>query len=77
LAKELLLLGESSFIYADETPCKNISCIPWGSEVKYDNENTIFILPAGAGEHTFENYIPNFIKTPSFILIQIKIPRII
>ena len=62
LARELSLLGESSFIYANETPHKDVSCIPWGREIEYDNENTIFILPAGAGEHTFEDYIPDFIK---------------
>jgi hypothetical protein len=61
LAKELALLGENTFIYADSTPHKNVTCIPWGTEINYDNENTIFILPAGAGEHTFTSYIPNFI----------------
>jgi len=30
--------------------------------VDYDNKNTIFILPAGAGEHTFSNNIPDFIN---------------
>lgn len=62
LANELSSLGESTFIYANETPHKQISCIPWGSEVGYGNENTIFILPAGAGEHTFTSAIPDFIN---------------
>jgi hypothetical protein len=62
LANELALLGENSFIYSNSTPHKNIPCIPWGREIDYDNENTIFILPAGAGEHTFERDIPNFIN---------------
>tara|TARA_B110000971_G_scaffold117772_1_gene120672 strand:- start:197 stop:1081 length:885 start_codon:yes stop_codon:yes gene_type:complete len=61
LAKELSLLGENSFIYSNSTPHKEISCIPWGSELDYDNENTIFILPAGAGDHTFTHDIPDFI----------------
>jgi hypothetical protein len=62
LARELATLGEYSFIYANETPYSGSSCIPWGSDIDYDNENTIFILPAGAGEHTFKNNIPNFIN---------------
>jgi hypothetical protein len=62
LARELATLGEHSFIYANETPYSGSSCIPWGSDIDYDNENTIFILPAGAGEHTFKNNIPNFIN---------------
>jgi hypothetical protein len=62
LANELALLGENSFIYSNSTPHKQVSCIPWGSEIDYDNENTIFILPAGAGEHTFTKDIPNFIN---------------
>lgn len=62
LARELSLLGENTFIYANNTPYKNVSCIPWGNEIEYDNENTIFIMPAGAGEHTFKQDIPNFIN---------------
>jgi hypothetical protein len=62
LARELAILGEHSFIYTNETPYSGSSCIPWGSDIDYDNENTIFILPAGAGEHTFKNNIPNFIN---------------
>jgi hypothetical protein len=61
LARELSLLGENTFIYANDTPHKSVSCIPWGNEIEYDNENTIFIMPAGAGEHTFKQDIPNFI----------------
>ena len=61
LAKELSLLGENTFIYANETPFENIQCIPWGNEIEYNNENTIFIIPAGAGEHTFKQNIPSSI----------------
>ncbi len=61
LAKELALLGESVFIYSNTSPHEKVSCIPWGSEIDYDNENTVFILPAGAGDHTFAQDIPNFI----------------
>lgn len=68
LANELALLGESTFIYANETPHKQVSCIPWGSEIDYDNENTIFILPAGAGDHTFAQDIPSFINNSQNIV---------
>ena len=68
LANELSLLGESVFIYANETPNKQIPCIPWGSEVEYDNENTVFIIPAGAGEHTFTKDIPDFINNSQNIV---------
>jgi hypothetical protein len=61
LAKELSLLGENSFIYSNTTPFDGVSCIPWGSELDYENENTVFILPAGAGDHTFKENLPNFI----------------
>jgi hypothetical protein len=68
LANELSLLGESAFIYANETPYKQVPCIPWGSEINYDNENTIFILPAGAGDHTFTQNIPSFINNSQNIV---------
>jgi hypothetical protein len=68
LANELALLGENSFIYSNSTPHKQVSCIPWGSGIDYDNENTIFILPAGAGEHTFTNDIPDFINNSENIV---------
>ena len=62
LARELSLLGENTFIYANDTPHKSVSCIPWGNEIEYDNENTIFIMPAGAGEHTFKQDIPKSVE---------------
>jgi hypothetical protein len=61
LARNLALQGESTFIYANKTIHDSVTCIPWNSSIEYDNENTIFIVPAGAGEHTFKNDIPNFI----------------
>ena len=36
--------------------------------VDYNNENTIFILPAGAGEHTFAQNIPSFINNSQNIV---------
>jgi hypothetical protein len=68
LANELALMGENSFIYSNSTPHKQVSCIPWGSSIEYDNENTIFILPAGAGEHTFTKDIPDFINNSENIV---------
>jgi hypothetical protein len=68
LANELALLGENSYMYSNSTPHEQVSCIPWGSSIEYDNENTIFILPAGAGEHTFAKDIPNFINNSENIV---------
>lgn len=68
LASELSKLGESVFIYSNTTPHENVACIPWGTTVQYDNENTVFIIPAGAGEHTFQQNIPNFINESSNIV---------
>ncbi len=63
LAHSLSLLGENSYIYANGTkPTSNAQIIPWGTKLEYDKENTILIIPAGAGEHTFENYITEDIK---------------
>ena len=68
LANELALLGENSYMYSNSTPHEQVSCIPWGNSIEYDNENTIFILPAGAGEHTFAKDIPNFINNSENIV---------
>lgn len=63
LAHTLSSLGENSYIYANKTKSSyNTQTIPWGTEIEYDKENTILILPAGAGEHTFENSIPKNLK---------------
>ena len=63
LAKNLALRGENTYIYANSTINESVTCIPWNSTVEYDNENTIVIIPAGAGEHTFKDDIPNFISS--------------
>ncbi len=63
LANQLSLLGENTYLYANSTNVKyNVSCIPWGADVDFDKENTIVIIIAGAGEHTFEHNIPEFLK---------------
>lgn len=67
LANELNKLGHSTFIYSNST-IGDTSLIPWGVDIDYDNENTIFILPAGAGEHTFTHLIPPFINKSSNIV---------
>jgi hypothetical protein len=69
LANNLNLLGENAYIYADSThPKFTVNCIPWGTPISYDVENTIIIFPAGAGEHTFEHLIPQELK---------KIPNVV
>lgn len=59
LANNLTLLGENAYIYANTTKSNYIcTTIPWGSDLTYDQENTIIIYPAGGGEHTYRDYIP-------------------
>lgn len=64
LAHYISDLGENCYIYANST--KNgykTNLIPWKTEVEYNPQNTILICSAGAGEHTFENYIPESLKS--------------
>ena len=64
LAHKLALLGENVYLYADSTNKKynNVTCIPYGTNISYDSNNTIVIFIAGAGEHTFEHKIPDCLK---------------
>ena len=63
LANQLSLLGENVYIYSNTTnPKYNVTCIPWGTEINFDPENTIVIIIAGGGEHTFEHNIPECLK---------------
>lgn len=64
LANKLANLGENVYIYANSTYYKytNITCIPWGTDVIFDPENTIIIFIAGDGEHIFEHNIPDCFK---------------
>lgn len=63
LTNLLLKAGENSYIFADSTnPKYNITCIPWNTNLEFDNENTIVILIAGAGEHTWNHMIPDNLK---------------
>jgi hypothetical protein len=62
IANQLASLGENVYLYANSTPFKNVNLINWGQEVSYDPRNTVVILTAGNGEHTFEKDVPDFIK---------------
>jgi hypothetical protein len=63
LANKLSLLGESVWIYANSTnPEYNVSCIPWGTNIEFEKENTIVIFIAGAGEHTWDYMVPEQLK---------------
>lgn len=63
LAHYISSLGESCYLYANSTKAGyNTNLIPWGTKVEYDPENTILICSAGAGEHVFENQIPDNLK---------------
>lgn len=59
LGNQLQLMGETVYMYANNTdPRYNLTCIPHGTEIDFDERNTILIIVAGAGEHLFENTIP-------------------
>ena len=61
LANALRTLGENVYIYANSTnPSYDVECIPWGTNVQFDDENTVLILIAGAGEHTYLHNVPDF-----------------
>lgn len=69
LANQLASQGENIYLYANSTnPKYNVHCIPWGTDILFDEENTIVIIIAGAGEHTFEYKIPEKLKNASNIV---------
>jgi hypothetical protein len=70
LANELTQMGENVYIYANSTDPKydKVNCIPWGTSIDFDHENTIIIIIAGDGEHTFEHFIPDNLKNASNIV---------
>jgi hypothetical protein len=74
LANNLKLLGENSYVYSNSThPKFTTTCIPWGTSLSYDKENTIIIFPAGAGEHTFEHLIPDDLKSiPNVVRLMVN-----
>jgi hypothetical protein len=70
LAHLLSAQSENVYLYANSTNPKytNVTCIPYGTDIKFDNENTIVIFIAGAGEHTWEYKVPNCLKNASNIV---------
>lgn len=59
LAHNLNILGENAYIYANSTkPGYVCPLIPWGTNLEYDQENTIIVYPSGDGEHTYQKFIP-------------------
>ena len=64
LAHNLSKAGENVYLWSNNTnPKYNVTCIPWGSDITYDPQNTVVIFIAGAGEHTWEHYVPEVLKT--------------
>lgn len=61
LAHKLSLFGENVYVYANSTYVKydRVQCIPYGTDVKFDERNTIVVFIAGAGEHTWEHKVPS------------------
>jgi hypothetical protein len=63
LANQLSLMNENVYLYANSTnPKYNVTCIPWGTDIEFDKENTIVIFIAGAGEHTWDEMVPEKLK---------------
>lgn len=64
LAYLMSLCGENVYLYANSTLSKynNVTCVPYGSIIDFDDNNTIVIFIAGDGEHTFEHKIPDYLK---------------
>ena len=62
LANAISKEGQDVYLYADSTnPKYNLTCIPHNSVFDFDENNTIVILIAGAGEHTYLPNIPEYI----------------
>ena len=62
--------GERVYLYANTTNSKykNVTCIPYGTDLKFDDNNTIVIFIAGAGEHTWDEKVPHSLKHASNIV---------
>jgi hypothetical protein len=70
LAHLMSLQGENVYLYANTTHSKykNITCIPYGTNIEFDDNNTIVIFIAGGGEHTWEYKVPDCLKNASNIV---------
>jgi hypothetical protein len=63
LANLLAQQGENVYLYANSTKKDyNVTCIPWGTNLEFDSENTVVIFIAGAGEHTWDFNVPDILK---------------
>jgi hypothetical protein len=67
LAYLMSLQGENVYLYANTTHSKykNVTCIPYGTNIEFDDNNTVVIFIAGAGEHTWEYKVPDCLKKAS------------
>jgi len=63
-------LGENVYLYANTTHPEytNVTCIPYGTEISFDANNTVVIFIAGGGEHTWEHKAPDCLKNASNIV---------
>lgn len=69
LANALTEEHQEVYLYANSTnPKYNVKCIPHNSYFDFDENNTIVILIAGAGEHTYLPNIPDYIKNAKHIV---------
>lgn len=58
------LQGENVYLYTNTTHPKytNVTCIPYGTDLLFDADNTVVIFIAGGGEHTWEHKVPDCLK---------------
>jgi hypothetical protein len=70
LAHLMSLLYENVYLYANTTHPKynKVQCIPYGSNIEFDDNNTIVIFIAGGGEHTWEHKVPDCLKNATNIV---------
>jgi hypothetical protein len=64
LAHLISLTGENVYLYANSThpTYTGVTCIPYGTDVAFDANNTVVIFIAGGGEHTWEHKVPDCLK---------------
>lgn len=64
LAHFMSLQGENVYLYANVTHPRytNVTCIPYGTNVEFDANNTVVIFIAGGGEHTWEHKVPQCLR---------------
>lgn len=64
LAHLLSQREKNVYLYANSTHPEytNITCIPYGTDIAFDANNTVVIFIAGGGEHTWEHKVPDCLK---------------